>query len=146
MVPVVGMVQGAMFAVRASSQVHPLVCALSCASPGLSDLIERGEEGSLEPSEVVKVLHLVFDRFDQLADTFKVQKVRKTVNEYYMVAAGLPDPEVLVGIRERAMAITALAFSMVQVTDAGIFSRLLTPSHALSHAFPRVRSPSRGCR
>ena len=58
-----------------------------------------------------------FIRYDQLADTFKVQKIRKTVNEYYMVGAGLPDPEVLVGARERALAITALAFSMVHVMD-----------------------------
>ena len=84
---------------------------------GLNDLIKRGEEGDLEPKTVVSALQLVFDRFDQLADTFKVQKVRKTVNEYYMVAAGLPDPEVLVGARERALAITALAFSMVHVMD-----------------------------
>ena len=58
-----------------------------------------------------------FIRYDQLADTFKVQKIRKTVNEYYMVGAGLPDPDVLVGARERALAITALAFSMVHVMD-----------------------------
>ena len=33
---------------------------------------------------------MVFDRFDSLADAFCVQKVRKTVYESYMLAAGLP--------------------------------------------------------
>ena len=84
---------------------------------GLNDLIQRGEAGEVEPEQVVSALQLVFDRFDKLADTFKVQKVRKTVNEYYMVAAGLPDPEVLVGAEQRALAITALAFSMVHAMD-----------------------------
>ena len=49
---------------------------------------------------------------EQLADTFKVQKVRKTVNEYYMVAAGLPDPTVLAGEKERALALCAPSSSV----------------------------------
>lgn len=47
----------------------------------------------------------------------QVQKVRKTVNEYYMCAAGLPDPTLLEGSKERALAIAALACSMVQLMD-----------------------------
>ena len=43
--------------------------------------------------------------------------MRKTVNEYYMVAAGLPDPEALPDQKERALAMVALAFSMVHVMD-----------------------------
>ena len=84
---------------------------------GLKELTELGEKGERDPSKVVDALQLIFDRFDQLADTFKVQKVRKTVNEYYMVAAGLPDPEALPDQKERALAMVALAFSMVHVMD-----------------------------
>ena len=53
---------------------------------------------------MINVLQLIFDQFDLLADTFKVQKVRKTVNEYYMTAAGLPDRELIGGEQERAKA------------------------------------------
>ena len=84
---------------------------------GIKTLTELGEKGERDPGQVVAALQLIFDRFDQLADTFKVQKVRKTVNEYYMVAAGLPNPEVLPDPKERALAIVALAFAMVHVMD-----------------------------
>ena len=84
---------------------------------GLQQVTELGESGQADPADVVHALQLIFDRFDALADTFKVQKVRKTVNEYYMVAAGLPDPEVLPNEVERALAMSALAFSMVTVMD-----------------------------
>ena len=84
---------------------------------GLKVLTELGEKGERDPAQVVAALQLIFDRFDRLADTFKVQKVRKTVNEYYMVAAGLPDPMSLPNVKERALAMVALAFSMVHVMD-----------------------------
>lgn len=88
---------------------------------GLKEIIDLGERGERDPEDVITVLQIIFDQFDTLADTFKVQKVRKTVNEYYMVAAGLPDPNVIVGQKERALAITALAFSMVN-RDHGLHS------------------------
>ena len=66
---------------------------------------------------MINVLQLIFDQFDLLADTFKVQKVRKTVNEYYMTAAGLPDRELIGGEQERAKATAALAFAMVHIMD-----------------------------
>ena len=65
---------------------------------GLKSLVDDENQNG---EDVVDVLQLVFNRFDQLADLFKVQKVRKTVNEYYMVAAGLPDPKVLEGGKRR---------------------------------------------
>ena len=66
---------------------------------------------------MINVLQLIFDQFDLLADTFKVQKVRKTVNEYYMTAAGLPDRKLIGGEQERAKATAALAFAMVHIMD-----------------------------
>ena len=47
------------------------------------------------PRTILLLLQSIFDRFDRLTETFNVQKVRKTVNESYMVAAGLPEPELL---------------------------------------------------
>eukprot|EP00966_Prymnesium_polylepis_P251894 5823585-Prymnesium_polylepis.1 len=76
-----------------------------------------GDDHHVDPAVIVNILQLIFDRFDQLADTFKVQKIRKTVNEYYMVAAGLPDPLRIEDPKERALAISALAFSMLHVMD-----------------------------
>ena len=60
---------------------------------------------------------MIFDCFDGLCETFRVQKVRKTVNESYMVAAGLPDRDLIADGKERALAMAALAFSMVHVMD-----------------------------
>ena len=81
---------------------------------GLKSLVDDENQNG---EDVVDVLQLVFNRFDQLADLFKVQKVRKTVNEYYMVAAGLPDPTLLEEAGARACACAALAHSMVQMMD-----------------------------
>jgi class 3 adenylate cyclase len=75
------------------------------------------EDESRDPADVINVLQLIFDQFDLLADTFKIQKVRKTVNEYYMTAAGLPDPLLIEGPHERAKATAALAFAMVHIMD-----------------------------
>ena len=48
--------------------------------------------------------------FGQLADMFQVQKVRKTCNEMYLVAAGLPDPTLLPTAQHRACGIAGFAF------------------------------------
>ena len=40
---------------------------------GVNELAELGEKGLVDPSLVVQALQLIFDRFDQLSDTFKVQ-------------------------------------------------------------------------
>ena len=81
---------------------------------GLKQLTEDEER---DPADVINVLQRIFDQFDLLADTFKVQKVRKTVNEYYMTAAGLPDRALIGGEQERAKATAALAFAMVHIMD-----------------------------
>lgn len=99
----------------------------------LTELTEsQGEQigEPIDPSAVVDILQLIFDRFDALADTFKVQKIRKTVNEFYMVAAGLPDPHRIEDPTERALAIAALAFSMVRIRIS-LFSTVVRayPTH-----------------
>jgi hypothetical protein len=54
---------------------------------------------------VMQLLQHMFDRFDKLADVFQVQKVRKTANESYLAAAGLPDPDLLPSETDRACGI-----------------------------------------
>ena len=43
----------------------------------------------------------------------QVQKVRKTANEYYLVAAGLPDPHMLPTAEDRAQGIASFGFAMI---------------------------------
>ena len=70
-----------------------------------------------EPQLITTLLQDIFDRFDTLTDTYSVQRVRKTVNESYMVAAGLPDPDLLRSPKERALGVASLAFAMLHVMD-----------------------------
>ena len=59
----------------------------------------------------------MFDRFDALADMFGVQKVRKTANEYYLVAAGLPNPKILPSAEDRAVGIAGFGFAMINIMN-----------------------------
>jgi len=77
---------------------------------GLAALIN---DSRAEPRRVLRLLQTMYDRFDRLADTFQVQKVRKTANEYYLVAAGLPDPTLLPNPQDRACAIAGFGFALL---------------------------------
>ena len=79
---------------------------------GLSQLIN---DSKAEPRRVLRLLQTMYNQFDRLADTFQVQKVRKTANEYYLVAAGLPDPTMLPNPRDRAAAIAGYGFALLNV-------------------------------
>ena len=79
---------------------------------GLSSLVQNED---LAPAHVLITLQTIFDRFDALADMYGVQKVRKTANEYYLAAAGLPDPTRLPSPEDRAAGIAAYAFAMISI-------------------------------
>ena len=79
---------------------------------GLAQLIN---DAKAEPRRVLRVLQTMYDKFDRLADAFNVQKVRKTANEYYLVAAGLPDPSLLPSPNDRACAIAGFGFALLNV-------------------------------
>ena len=79
---------------------------------GLRDLVE-----SADPRWLLELLQTTFDRFDTLAETFSVQRVRKTVNESYMVAAGLPDPTLLRSPVDRALATAGFGLALCGVMD-----------------------------
>lgn len=79
---------------------------------GLKSLVEEAD-----PRRLLELLQTTFDKFDTLAETFSVQRVRKTVNESYMVAAGLPDPLLLKSPLERAMATAGFGLALCGVMD-----------------------------
>ena len=60
--------------------------------------------GRLQPAEVVGVLDRLFTYFDELADTYAVEKI-KTIGDAYMVAAGIPTPR---ADHARVMALMAI--------------------------------------
>ena len=94
---------------------------------GLNKL--TAQESGVTPAKVIEILQLVFDRFDLLADLFLVQKVRKTVYESYMLAAGLPDKEMLEGQAARAHAVVSLAGVMVSMME--IINRQLSTKYGM---------------
>lgn len=81
---------------------------------GLSKLVN---DASVDPRDMMHCLQVMFDRFDQLADMFGVQKVRKTANEYYLVAAGLPNPQILPSPEDRARGIAGFGFAMMNIMN-----------------------------
>lgn len=60
----------------------------------------------LPPQELVRVLNEVFSRFDELAEKYRLEKI-KTIGDAYMVAAGLPDPR-----PDHAEAVARMAIDM----------------------------------
>ncbi len=57
---------------------------LFCDIVGFTELSAR-----LKPEELVRGLNSIFSRFDELADTFGLEKI-KTIGDAYMVAGGIP--------------------------------------------------------
>jgi PAS domain S-box-containing protein len=58
------------------------------------------------PTELVKILNLIFSKFDQLAERHGLEKI-KTIGDSYMVVAGLPTPR-----SDHANAIAQMALDM----------------------------------
>jgi guanylate cyclase len=65
----------------------------------------------LAPSEVVDLLDRVFTAFDDLAETYGLEKI-KTIGDCYMVAAGVPVPR-----EDHAQAAADMALAMCAVVD-----------------------------
>jgi class 3 adenylate cyclase len=81
----------------------------------ISGLAQLVNDEARAPTEIMRALQAIFDRFDALADMYGVQKVRKTANEFYLVAAGLPNQEILPTAEDRACGIVAYGFAMVTI-------------------------------
>lgn len=68
---------------------------------GFTELSQR-----LDPNELVHVLNDVFSRFDELAESLGVEKI-KTIGDAYMAAVGLPEPN-----QEHAVVATRMALGI----------------------------------
>lgn len=63
---------------------HPIVSVL------FADIVDfTAQASSMAPNEVIALLDRVFNRFDSLADSYGVEKI-KTIGDAYMAVAGLP--------------------------------------------------------
>jgi adenylate cyclase len=69
---------------------------------GFTDL-----SGRIPPQKLVDLLNQIFSRFDLLAETYKLEKI-KTIGDAYMVVGGLPQPR-----SDHAIAIAAMALDMI---------------------------------
>ena len=67
---------------------------------------------TLSPAELVGVLNRVFSAFDELAERYRVEKI-KTIGDAYMVAAGVPVPR-----PDHAEVIAEMALAMHAAVDA----------------------------
>ncbi len=69
------------------------------------------------PDEVVKFLNQLFTRFDHLANKHGLEKI-KTLGDAFMVAGGMPEPQV-----DHAERVAKMALEMVEETDS--FSEMM---------------------
>ncbi len=69
---------------------------------GFTDL-----SGRIPPQKLVDLLNQIFSRFDLLAETYQLEKI-KTIGDAYMVVGGLPQPR-----SDHAIAIAAMALDMI---------------------------------
>ncbi|MEM7579220.1 MAG: adenylate/guanylate cyclase domain-containing protein [Cyanobacteria bacterium P01_A01_bin.80] len=71
---------------------------------GFTDL-----SGRISPQQLVDLLNQIFSRFDLIAESYKLEKI-KTIGDAYMVVGGLPNP--------RADHATAIAIMAIDMLDA----------------------------
>ncbi|BAZ42065.1 adenylate cyclase [Calothrix sp. NIES-4101] len=69
---------------------------------GFTDL-----SGRIPPQKLVDLLNQIFSRFDLLAESYKLEKI-KTIGDAYMVVGGLPNPR-----PDHADAIASMAIDMI---------------------------------
>lgn len=78
-----------------------------------ADLVDFTSISSrISPDEVVALLNEVFSAFDELADKYRLEKI-KTIGDSYMVVGGLPVPRA-----DHAEAVADLALEMLTTLDA----------------------------
>ena len=69
---------------------------------GFTDL-----SGRISPQQLVDLLNQIFSRFDLIAESYKLEKI-KTIGDAYMVVGGLPNPRA-----DHAAAIATMAIDML---------------------------------
>jgi len=72
-----------------------------------ADLVDfTGTSSGMSPTELVNLLNQVFSRFDELAETHGLEKI-KTIGDAYMVVGGVPNAR-----PDHALAVAAMALDM----------------------------------
>ena len=65
----------------------------------------------MDPQELIEFLNDIFSKFDQLAHTHGLEKI-KTIGDSYMVVGGIPDPD-----ENHALSIAEMALDIMEVMD-----------------------------
>jgi class 3 adenylate cyclase/HAMP domain-containing protein len=86
------------------AEVFPEVTVFFSDIVGFTELASK-----LGPHETVDLLNTLFEKFDDLVETFEVEKI-KTIGDSYMVVGGLPSRDPLHCQHIAAFALEALAF------------------------------------
>lgn len=89
------------------ADVHASVTVLFADMCGFTELTGRSA-----PQEIVDLLDEIFGRFDELAATHGVEKI-KTIGDAWMAVAGLPEPRA-----DHASAMAALAIDLLEAFAA----------------------------
>lgn len=77
---------------RLKSGARTIAESLDQVSVLFADLVDfTAASGEMSPRQLVKMLNEVFSMFDQLAEFYRLEKI-KTIGDAYMVAGGLPTP------------------------------------------------------
>ncbi len=77
---------------RLKAGTHTIADNSDQVSVLFADLVNFTEVSTyLSPKELVQLLNQIFSTFDQLVETYKLEKI-KTIGDAYMVAAGVPLP------------------------------------------------------
>lgn len=67
--------------------------------------------GLMQPSELIKNLNFYFSHFDNLINTYRLEKI-KTIGDSYMMASGVPDPN-----PHHALACLCVALEMIHFIE-----------------------------
>ncbi len=91
---------------QAAAKLYEEATILFCDFRNFTQLAEN-----TQPAELVKVIDLYFSQFDEIMQTFGIEKI-KTVGDAYIAAGGLPDPE-----KGRPTTVVEAAFEMVALAQ-----------------------------
>jgi len=92
-----------------------------------ADLVGFTElSAQLSPTSLVEILNQLFSEFDQLTETFHLEKI-KTIGDCYMAVGGLPEKR-----PDHAEAVADMALEMLAIIDEFNQSRELSPVDELN--------------
>src|SRR5689334_18140006 len=94
---------------KLKAQTQPIADHFDSASILFADVVDFTPWSErLPPAEVVGYLDRLFSHFDELAERYRLEKI-KTIGDCYMVAAGVPTPR-----EDHACALASMALDMLE--------------------------------